>query len=293
MNSQDAEVLERISKSLGIRPTGFEPVSGATHGVYRSLINEAPYILKLYRRAEAAGTELRVLRLLEEDDFPAPRVREADPDGVQAGLPFLLMEDLGRETVAQRMAQGADGVALAEQMGRLLASTHRIRLPSCGAILGDRIEKLEAAKVAERIHKSAVGLHAQKLISDQTINGVLAIDDLPIEGDSLCHMDFHPVQCVADGARVAGVVDWEGAWSANAFVDLAIAHAYLDFYGSQGATDAFLKGYGASQKTLSDPDYASARAMHLASLAGKWLAAGQRSAAERACGLLVESLSDS
>lgn len=279
----DRKVLDRLGECWGVDRAEFEPISGATHGVFRCQIDGAQRVAKVFRTTEAAGTELRVLQLLAEADFPAPRVVEADAAGVRFGAAYVLMEDRGRENVAHRLAHGAGGIELARRMGELLAAAHAVRLPSPGMIRLDRIDPIDASSIEKKTHAAAVGLHAQKLIKRSTLEQVLAIEALPVEGDSLCHMDFHPVQCVVDGPGVAAVVDWEGAWAANPAIDLAVAHAYFDFYGAEKATDEFLIGYGARPDLVSSPSYIATRAMHLTSLAAKWVAAEQPAAAGRAC----------
>jgi aminoglycoside phosphotransferase (APT) family kinase protein len=63
---------------------------------------------------------------------------------------------------------------------------------------------------------------------------------------SLCHGDFHPAHCIVGDARISAVVDWEKAWAGNSTIDLAMTHAYLDFYCLEEATARFLAGYAGS-----------------------------------------------
>jgi len=62
-------------------------------------------------------------------------------------------------------------------------------------------------------------------------------------GESLCHSDYHAVQCIVKDDRVAAVADWESAWIGNPLIDLAIGHAYLDYYCPPPLTKQFMAGY--------------------------------------------------
>ncbi len=66
-------------------------------------------------------------------------------------------------------------------------------------------------------------------------------------GESLCHGDFHPVRYIVGDAHISAVVDWEKAWAGNSTTDLAMTHAYLDFYCPEEATARFLAGYAGSR----------------------------------------------
>ena len=105
-----------------------------------------------------------------------------------------------------------------------------------------------------------------------------------IDGTELCHGDFHAVHCLVRDGRITAVVDWEAAWAGNSMVDLAVAHAYLNYYCPLEAVRSFLAGYEQVKPLPVDYEraYLPARMAHALELAKIWRLRGRPAEARRA-----------
>lgn len=224
-----------------------EPIAGVRRTVFRIRTPGVDRILKLGAAADVRK-ELMLLDRLQGTDVPVPEVERADPDGDMAGRPFFIMPSAGDHTIADRLARTDQGnlARLFADMGTTLARIHHIAWPSAGRITHDDTIAIDVAARRSALDASARRLVEAGLLDAREATGFHAHDMPALDGRSLCHGDFHAVQCVLSGNRIAAVVDWHSAWAGSALLDLAMTHAYLDYYGRPEHVRAFLQAYDAA-----------------------------------------------
>jgi TetR/AcrR family transcriptional regulator, regulator of mycofactocin system len=241
---------------------------GEVNAVYevRGTGTDRPLIVKVYperwgsalRWRSKLAKEVYVYGLLAKQGVDEiPRILRHEPDGVPE-LPsaFAVQTRLEGEplaAVANRLTEG-DVESVYEQMGRLLATVHRITAdrwgyvttglvdakPSNTAYMLDqftrklrRFLELGGDPALARAIDGHVGRHEE----------VLAACRRP----ALCHNDFHDgnvlVTRVGPDWRVTGYVDVENAVVADPLLDLAKTD-YYSLRHNETARRAFVRGYG-------------------------------------------------
>lgn len=248
--SADVELARRIALGcFGLEPR-IEPISRLNNVVFRLRYPHADKVLKIGTAGdpEPVRKELAIFDLLARNGLPAPSVEHADAEGAEFGRPFLVMRSAGDRTVAD-WADVPDeaGRSLFREMGTILARVHGITLRGSGDIRAGSFAPLDPAAIRERLDRAADWAGLQGYIDREESERFRSLETPPLGGSALCHRDFHAVQCVVGGGRIAAVVDWESAWASNPAVDLAIAHAYLDFYCRPTLLEAFFAGYVATR----------------------------------------------
>lgn len=256
--------------------TSVEPAGVSNNPTFRlHLSDNSDRILKFASgtRASSVRKELTLLALLQQHGIPVAKVDRADPEGEQVGIPFWIAYSAGRKTVTS-LQQNPDGTLLPlfEAMGYWLAKTHAIAFPKAGEIEGDRLVPRDWEQLLARLHKKADKLAELGLIErdDARLFASLKLPNPQVA--SLCHGDFHGVQCVVDEGKITAIVDWETAWAGDPGIDLAIAHAYLDCYCPLECTQAFFTGYRAVRSLPDDYGraYLPARMGHVLGLLTVW-----------------------
>jgi aminoglycoside phosphotransferase (APT) family kinase protein len=244
--SSDVDLARRIALGcFGLEPR-IEPISRLNNLVFRLRYPHGAMILKMARDGDASALrkELAIIDILARHCVPAPAVEVADPEGAQLGRPFVVMRSAGERTVADWAGDpGDEGRALFAAMGDVLARIHGITFHESGEIRAEGIVRLDASAVRAEADRAADRAADRGHLGRDEAARFRALATPDLEGPSLCHRDFHGVQCVVDRGRIAAVVDWESAWASNPSVDLAIAHGYLDFYCDPSLIEAFFTGY--------------------------------------------------
>lgn len=273
--STDAELARRIAvECYGAEPR-LEPLSRLNNIVFRLRFVDGVKILKLAKgpRAGAIGKELMLIRLLAVHGVPVPVVEHADAEGARVGRPYIVMDSAGDRTVADWVPKG-DEVArrLFTEMGAVLARIHGVGLPASGDITAAGIMRRDTGRLLQQLYALADWVVAQGLL--EPAEAVL-LKSLPMpdpEGTSLCHSDFHAVQCVVRDERITAVVDWESAWSGNAAIDFAIVQAYLEFYCPAALIHCFVAGYTEARALPADYGavYRPVRMAHALGLLRVW-----------------------
>jgi len=220
-------------------------------------------ILKLSPHPEDATLkkELKVIALLAQQGVPAPLIEHADMTGTLAGRAFFIMQSAGDTSAMDCLRQlnkmarevsipteikeqtQAQAAAIFTEMGTLLARIHSVTLPESGYIQHDKYVPQNAATYHKAVCDRVLTLAAQRILTPSEAAVITALPSPNLSGNSLCHNDFHPAQCIVDNGHIATAVDWQEAWSGNAIIDVAIAHAYLDFYCPASLVKCFLRGY--------------------------------------------------
>jgi aminoglycoside phosphotransferase (APT) family kinase protein len=210
------------------------------------------------------GKELALLPLLAREGAPTPTVEHADPTGSVAGRPFLLMASAGGATVLDSATRpGPEGERLFGEMGEILALIHGITFPDSGDLRPEGRVPIDEDEQRRRVRALGDWAEAQEYLDAAAAGRFRALPFPSWQGHSLCHRDFHAVQCVVSGGRIRAVVDWESAWAANAAIDLALTHAYLDSYAPDSLVRAFFAG-DTSVRPLPEDYAALARPVRLA-----------------------------
>jgi Ser/Thr protein kinase RdoA (MazF antagonist) len=255
----DRDLASRIARHCYGREPRLEPLARYNNLVFRLRFADGAKILKLAKDADGAAIrkELRLIDLVRGHGVPAPTVEHADGQAALVGRPFFIMASAGEHTVANWIgAPSPQGPALFAEMGAVLAGIHAITLPASGDIRHDGIVVPDPQADRQRLEGVAAWAHAQGFLEAGEVARFLGLDVPPLDGRTLCHRDFHPVQCVVDEGRITAVVDWQSAWAGNAAVDVAIVHAYLDAYCPSELIGDFFRGYTALRPL--PPDYAAA-----------------------------------
>ncbi len=267
-----------------------EALSQLNHAVFRLRFADGCKILKLAKGPEQASVrkELMLLALLGRHGIPVPAVEHADEGATLVGRPFFIMQSAGDRTVADWVGR-PDELArgLFAEMGGVLGRIHGIIFPASGDIRHDGIVARDVQAVIRRLHDLADWGEAQRLLDARDVAGFKSLAMPPAHGVSLCHSDFHAVQCIVRDGRIVAVVDWESAWAGNPLIDFAIVHAYLDYYTPPELLGCFFRGYASLRALPADYEraYLPVRMAH--ALALLWISHGQghRPAAARAADL--------
>lgn len=229
----------------------------------------------IWRVETASGVyALRVFGAGEQDD--CQRERDVMLAAWQAGLPTpevvasgswrehpaLLMDWVEGRTVADELKRHPlRAQQLGEAFGEMQARIHRVEAPAAFARRPDDwIAWLgpDQPGLAERLRANAYPAGA------------------------LLHLDYHPLNVMADGERITGILDWRNALAGPPRADAARTHAILLIDAPQHASapartilEAFTQGWQAGYRqhggSLDDmaPFYAWAGAVMLRDLAAK------------------------
>lgn len=181
--------------------TIIEPVTGGwdTH-LWRVEHGGSVYALRVFRPEQAAGCrrEAIVMQAALAAGLAVPRVHA---EGVGAGRPALLLGWCpGRPLVKELGAHPRQFWPLAVAFGRMQARIHTLPAP---AVLRERPDAwLEWAGPEEEALRARLRA-------------------LPARPDALLHLDYHPLNVMADDAQVTGVLDWANAKAGDPRADVA------------------------------------------------------------------------
>ena len=264
-----------------------ECLSRYNNDVFRLGFPGRSKILKLAKSSQGASIrkELMLIHLLAQRGVPVPIIEHEDRDARLVGRPFFIMDSAGERTVADWVGTGGDlGRRLFAEMGGILARIHAVQFGESGEIQHDRIVRSSHEEQSKRLLRLAGWVVDQRLLDAQEV-ALFEPPNLPrISGEELCHGDFHAVQCIVRSDRVAAVVDWESAWAGNSFIDLAIVHAYLDYYCPPELLACFFGGYTSIRSIPPDYDrsYRLVRMAHVLGLLKVWHSRGYQHNVKRA-----------
>jgi Ser/Thr protein kinase RdoA (MazF antagonist) len=267
-----------------------ECLSRYNNEVFRLRFSNGCKILKLAKCSQNAllRKELMLIDLLARHAVPVPVIEHEDGDARLVGRPFFTMDSAGERTVADWVGTGGDlGRRLFAEMGNVLARIHGVRFGESGEIQHDRIVPSHHEEQSQRVLGLAGWVVEQRLLGADEVAPFKSVDLPKTTGDELCHGDFHAVQCIVQRDRIAAVVDWESAWAGNSVIDLAIVHAYLDYYCPPELIACFFAGYAAIRPIPPDYDeaYRLVRMAHVLGLLKVWHSRRHRQNVKRAIDL--------
>ncbi len=221
------------------------PLARFNNPVFRLLLPDGERVLKISKSVEGAATrkETLLIRRLEREGIPVAEVEFVDAEGRNVGRPYFIMRSAGDRTVAELIGPGDVASQLLFEMGAILARVHALPSDVFADLPADRISAAGVASYLESLAAAAEVLAEQRLLEREEIARFRALVMPSAEGESLCHSDYHAVQCIVKDEHVSAVADWESAWIGNPLIDLAISHAYLDYYCPPQLTKQFMAGY--------------------------------------------------
>jgi aminoglycoside phosphotransferase (APT) family kinase protein len=159
--------------------------------------------------ASAVRREAAVLSALERSSLPAPRLVDADPDGLRAGVPAIVMSRVpGRIHLTPRNPE-----SWLRQMAALLPRIHEL------SIEGGPFESwFDASQLAPPpgARDSSVWLRAIDLVSNAP----------PAYVPHFIHRDYQHFNLLWTRERLSGVVDW--CFASNGPADADVAHCRLN-----------------------------------------------------------------
>jgi aminoglycoside phosphotransferase (APT) family kinase protein len=180
-------------------------------------------ILRIYQgdAARAKGeTEFRAQARLAEAAYPAPKPLLFEPDPTLFGQPFIIMEKLPGRPMVDVMT--SSGPLTAIRMMGLMADAHARLHDLDGVRLG-----LVEPDAPGQLEKALRG--ARRLIEEDGIRVLAPLvtwleereGELPQEGSSVLHLDFHPLNVLVHEGEVSGVLDWPNVTVGDAHFDVA------------------------------------------------------------------------
>lgn len=242
----DLELARELARGLYGESVRVEPFARSNNPIVRIEAPGGVRILKLARAdAEARiAKEVVLIDRVARAGIPVPRIEHADPTGQECGRAYLVMHDAGAQTVLDVAGRSdAHSMQLFSDMGRIHSAIHEISFEASGDIGAEGIIEADQGALVEALRSWAGQLVDEGLLSRADVDRFRTATIPDPTGTSLCHGDFHAVQCVVQDDRITAVVDWEAAWSGNPGIDLAFTHAYLDFYASKPLRKSYLEGY--------------------------------------------------
>jgi aminoglycoside phosphotransferase (APT) family kinase protein len=242
LNNPDySEQLQPLSGGFDTAIFGFA-LQGAPPAAYGRLI------LRLGREGSYPprfALEAMTQNVLADMGYPAPRVLVAETDVAALGGPFLVMRRLYGKPLGQALAGLAVGASIADRLKNIA------RLPATfSAINRTWVEmqvRLHQLPTAPLMRAAAVAGVDERML---TFDGQLARLEAAVENAglsglmpavswlkdhrpddsnpaSICHGDFHPLNIMADGDTVTGVIDWANVVIAAPEMDVASAVANI------------------------------------------------------------------
>jgi aminoglycoside phosphotransferase (APT) family kinase protein len=171
------------------------------------------------------GAEFEIYRILENEPVPAPRVYGYEPsEDTPFGGPYFLMERISGEGLnvwrrPDRELLEADwegGRGIAEDFVDGMAAVHRVDPAKLAGVVVERDFRASVARWRE-IYEDV------RLVADPVVEEAYAwlLDNEPAPvTPRLVHGDYRIGNCLVDGGRMTGVLDWELAYIGDPRFDL-------------------------------------------------------------------------
>jgi aminoglycoside phosphotransferase (APT) family kinase protein len=194
-----------ILASLGITDaTHIEPLSGGFDtAIWRVIWQGTPYALRVFRPEQAVTyqREIRAMQLASEHGIQVPVIIR---NGMWQDRPVLLLSWVEGQTLAAQLRAHPHRIwKLGSAFGRMQAAIHRIPAPA----------DMDATSWIEWAGDEPE-LKAR-------------LYDLPSRRTTLLHLDYHPLNVMADGGEISGVLDWANARAGDPRADFARTYSIL------------------------------------------------------------------
>jgi aminoglycoside phosphotransferase (APT) family kinase protein len=224
MSATKADALLQTMRAAGhadagARVTHLEQLEGGwSRHSYAARVGEKDYIVRVRPQGSTLdtdlGAEFRTFALVQDAPIPTPAVRGFEPsEDTPFGGPFFAMDRLPGHAVnvwrrRDRGALEADWAAdrgIAADLADHLAAIHRIDpAPAAGAI--------PVRTFAQTVDHWHGVYHAARLVEDPVVEEAYAwVRSRAPEPVAPClvHGDYRIGNCLIDGGRVSGILDWE------------------------------------------------------------------------------------
>ena len=190
-----------VLAALGLtEATAITPVSGGWDTtIWRVEHGGTAYALRLFRAEQTATCRREVLAMgaATAAGLPVPRVHA---EGVWQARPALLLDWCpGLPLTRALEARPARLLSLGAAFGRMQAAVHAVRAPA--GLAEGRPDWIAWAGPEE------AALQAR-------------LRALALRPDALLHFDYHPLNVMADGRRISGVLDWANAAAGDPRADV-------------------------------------------------------------------------
>jgi len=252
-----ARLLGYLSERLGRSDLAFaEPIKSISGGFDTAIFGFAltdarlagPLILRLGREGSSPprfALEAMTQNALADMGYPVPRVFVLETDTARVGGPFLIMQRLSGKPLGQQAAGFATSGTILTRLKSLA------RLPATFSALTSQwvetqvhlhrlpVEPLLRAAAAAGIDERMLTFDGQlarlaAAVEDAGLSALTpAVSWLKINrpddraSAAICHGDFHPLNIMADGETVTGVIDWANVAIAAPELDVASAVANI------------------------------------------------------------------
>jgi aminoglycoside phosphotransferase (APT) family kinase protein len=252
-----AEIEARIEPfAPGARVLEAEPLRGGLRNTnYRVRLStqEEAVVLRVYAQDEmhgACGRELALSRLLNSH-IPKPRVLHAEPD---ADPPWAILTYVDGVRFDEFLKDASvDAIqATSRSAGRVLAAIHAYEFERPGWFGPDLSlgkppwpDMNWAEMLSSWLINNNLGTRLGPELRDRVLRFVES-NAASMAGAAheahLVHSDFKPWNLLVGNNDIVAVVDWEGSYSGNSFVDLGIYLRYSASY-PPAYRDGFASGY--------------------------------------------------
>ncbi len=194
-----------ILASLGITNVSqIEPVTGGSDtAIWRVQWHDVFYALRVFRPEQMNNyqTEMLAMNIAHQQGIPVPKIIR---NGIWQERPVMLLSWVTGKTLAAQLQTHPPLIRqLGSAFGRMQAAIHRIPAPH----EMDKTSWIEWAGDEPE-------LKARLL-------------DLPSRKNRLLHLDYHPLNVMADGGKISGVLDWANARAGDPRADFARTYAIL------------------------------------------------------------------
>jgi aminoglycoside phosphotransferase (APT) family kinase protein len=194
-----------ILASLGITDNiQARPLNGGFDtGMWRVCWRDQPYALRVFRpqQASVCEREVAVMQAASGGGIPVPQVIR---QGMHEAYPVLLLSWVkGRMLRDELFARPHLFWRLGTAFGRMQAAVHAISAPA-------HIDSTAWIEWAGDEPELKARLY-----------------DLPARASALLHLDYHPLNVMADGGQITGVLDWANARAGDPRADFARTYTIL------------------------------------------------------------------
>jgi len=163
----------------------------------RAVIRRYVQPAQLADEPDVVAREAAVLRWMEGRGVPTPELVAADPTGVEAGVPSLLMSVVpGR--VEERPA---DRDGWLRRLAETLPLIHATPAPPAEVVLPYAVYRQRSDEPPRWTRRPALWVRAV----------AAARGPVPATAATLLHRDYHPGNVLWRRGRISGVVDWQAA----------------------------------------------------------------------------------
>jgi hypothetical protein len=235
MNISPERLLATINRARGLALVLGARYAGGEQGAYALAGPDGARLVLKYSADPATLARYRhgarVADRLREAGYPAPRYLYT---GRAAGASYVILEEL----------PGAPLRELAAAQVPALLEFNKLQ-----AGRGGRGGRGWPAEIASTVLEGRVGfcvlatMRAHSAATSQLLDRLQAIvaahaSDVRPAGD-VVHLDFSPANILAEGGRISGVIDWEGAGTGDRGFDLATLLFYC--YDTPGVREPLLR----------------------------------------------------